>query len=160
MSKPFLHRGGLWVIAQSVLMLAVVVLAVGFHGDWTRLSLIVPGAVLFLIGGVFGIGGVLALDTNRTPFPRPRDDSHLVRRGIYAWVRHPLYTSVMAASLGWALIWQSWPALAAAVLLVPFFAAKARREERWLREKFPDYADYERAVPRFVPGKKALRLKG
>ena len=50
---------------------------------------------------------------------------------------HPLYTSVIAVALGWALVWQSWPALLVAATLIPFFAAKARREERWLREKFP-----------------------
>jgi protein-S-isoprenylcysteine O-methyltransferase Ste14 len=29
---------------------------------------------------------------------------------------------------------------------------KAGREERWLREQFPEYADYARRVARFVPG--------
>ena len=57
----------------------------------------------------------------------------------------------MLASLGWALIWQSWQAFIASQVLIPFFHAKARREERWLREQFPDYADYERRVPRFIP---------
>jgi protein-S-isoprenylcysteine O-methyltransferase Ste14 len=75
----------------------------------------------------------------------------LVQRGIYARVRHPLYTSVMLASLGWALIWQSGSSLLAALALVPFFHAKARREERWLCETFPDYADYASRVPRFIP---------
>jgi protein-S-isoprenylcysteine O-methyltransferase Ste14 len=35
--------------------------------------------------------------------------------------------------------------------LAPLFDAKARREERWLRQKFPEYAGYERRVWRFVP---------
>ena len=66
-------------------------------------------------------------------------------------IRHPLYTSVIAVAIGWALVWQSWPALLAAAALIPFFHAKALNEERWLREKFPDYADYERRVRRFIP---------
>jgi protein-S-isoprenylcysteine O-methyltransferase Ste14 len=57
----------------------------------------------------------------------------------------------MLASFGWALIWQSGSSLLAALALVPFFHAKARREERWLREMFPGYTDYARRVPRFVP---------
>ena len=44
-----------------------------------------------------------------------------------------------------------WPALLVAAMLIPFFHAKARREERWLREKFPEYAEYERRVRRFIP---------
>ncbi len=150
-SNSFLARGGAWVVVQFILMTAVIVLGVMFHGDWTRLPVIAAGAGFFVMGGYFGITGVAVLGRNRTPFPQPREGSELVQRGIYAQVRHPLYTSVMLASPGWALIWQSWPALIAALVLIPFFHAKARREERWLREQFPSYTDYERRVPRFIP---------
>ena len=151
MRNSFIERGGGWVVGQSLLMSAVVVLAVALPGDCTHLDLAIAGATLLVIGGVFGIAGVAALKSNRTPFPMPRHDSQLVQSGIYSRVRHPLYTSVILCSLGWALIWQSWPALVAAVALIPFFAAKTRREEHWLREKFPGYADYEKQVKRFVP---------
>jgi protein-S-isoprenylcysteine O-methyltransferase Ste14 len=132
-------------------MLGVIVLALAFHGDWTRLDMILSGGVLFALGAAFGIAGVIALKSNRTPFPKPCEGSRLVQSGIYGHVRHPLYTSVILASLGWALVWQSRPALLVAVALVPFLHAKARREERWLRERFPDYADYEKRVKRFLP---------
>jgi protein-S-isoprenylcysteine O-methyltransferase Ste14 len=147
----FLARGGAWVVVQFVLMTAVIMLGVMFHGGWSRLPVIVAGAVLFVVGGCFGIAGVTVLGGNRTPYPQPRAGSELVQRGIYARVRHPLYTSVMLASLGWALIWESAAAFGAALVLVPFFHAKARREERWLREMFPGYVDYARRVPRFFP---------
>ena len=147
----FLERGGAWVAIQFVLMTAVIGLAVVVHGDGTGLAVIAMGVALFLVGGVFGIGGLIVLGRNRTPFPQPREGSKLVQRGIYGVVRHPLYTSVMLASLGWALIWQSGLALAVALAQIPFFAAKAAREERWLRGKFPDYAVYVTRVPRFLP---------
>lgn len=150
-ASGYLARGGAWVVVQSILMTTVIVLGVIFHGDWTRLPVIAAGVGLFVTGGYFGIAGVVVLGRNRTPFPQPRAGSELVQRGIYEQVRHPLYVSVMLASLGLALIWQSWPALIAALVLIPFFHAKARREERWLREQFPDYADFERRVPRFIP---------
>jgi protein-S-isoprenylcysteine O-methyltransferase Ste14 len=150
-SPSFLARGGTWVVAQFVLMTAVIVLGVLRHGDWTRLLVIASGGLLFAAGGAVGIAGVVALGRNRTPFPRPQDSSELVQRGIYARMRHPLYTSVILTSLGWALIWQSVASLVAALVLIPFFHAKARREERWLCEKFPGYAGYARRVPRFLP---------
>ena len=150
-TSGFLARGGAWVVVQSILMTAAIALGVLFHGDWTRLPVITVGAALFIAGGCLGIAAVVVLGRNRTPFPQPGNGSELVQRGIYAQVRHPLYASVMLVSLGWALIWQSWPAFIAALVLIPFFHAKARREERWLREQFPDYADYERRVPRFIP---------
>ncbi len=64
---------------------------------------------------------------------------------------YPLYVSVMTGAIGWALVWQSWPAFLVAASLIPFLLAKARHEERWFREKFPDYADYEPRVRGFVP---------
>jgi len=150
-ANGFLARGGAWVVIQFVLMPAVIVLGVVFPGDWTRVPVIAAGVVLFVVGGYFGIAGVVVLGRNRTPFPQPRVHSELVAHGIYSRVRHPLYTSVMVASLGWALIWQSAASFAAALVLIPFFHAKARREERWLTEKFPGYADYAKRVPRFLP---------
>jgi len=151
--KPtsFLDRGGAWVVIQFLLMALVVALGVAVHGDWTRLPMIVSGAMLFAAGGYAGVAGVIALGRNRTPYPRPLEGSELAQCGIYARIRHPLYTSVMLASFGWALIWQSLPSLITALVLVPFFFAKALREERWLRERYPGYADYARRVPRFIP---------
>jgi len=151
MQWTFWQSGGAWVLAQSVLMTASIALGVVFHGDWTAILVIILGVALFFVGGVVGIAGVWVLGRNRTPFPRPRERSGFIQRGIYARVRHPLYLSVMLASLGWALIWQSWPSFVAALVLIPFFQAKARREERWLRDMFPEYADYQCRVPRFLP---------
>jgi protein-S-isoprenylcysteine O-methyltransferase Ste14 len=147
----FRERGGYWVIGQSALMLSVVVLGVAFHGDGSETFQAMAGAILFILGGAIGLAGVAVLGRSRTPYPQPRPDAVLIQRGIYAWIRHPLYTSVMLASLGWALIWQSGLALGAALLLIPFFDAKARREERWLAERFAEYGDYQRRVRRFVP---------
>jgi protein-S-isoprenylcysteine O-methyltransferase Ste14 len=111
----------------------------------------IGGVALLVIGAGIALAGALALGRNLTPFPKPGEQAQLVRHSIYAVIRHPLYTSVIAGAIGWALVWQSWPALLVALSLIPFFPAKARREERWLREKFPEYADYERQVRGFVP---------
>jgi protein-S-isoprenylcysteine O-methyltransferase Ste14 len=46
---------------------------------------------------------------------------------------------------------RSWPALLAALALAPLLDGKARREERWLRQQFPEYSSYQRRVRRFVP---------
>lgn len=147
----FFQRGGAWVLGQSVLLGAVILLAVFFRGDGFSPAVVIAGAVLMVVGAGVALAGALALGRNLTPFPKPTEQAQLVRHGIYALIRHPLYTSVILVSIGWSLIWQSWPALLVAATLIPFFHAKARHEERWLREKFPEYADYERRVRRFIP---------
>lgn len=144
-------RGVLWVVAQNVLMTAALILApvrcCDWSGDWSRPL----GITLAMVAAVFGFAGVLALGRNLTPFPRPCQDAALVQNGIYALVRHPLYTSVILVSAGWALFWRSSVAAIIVVLLAVILDAKSRLEERWLREKFPDYADYARRVRRFLP---------
>jgi len=145
-------RGSPWVVAQFALMVAG--LAAGpiwrapRHGG---LALAI-GIALLLLGAWLGLRGKRDLGSERTPFPRPKDDAQLVTTGIYARLRHPLYAAVIALGFAWALLWQSWPAMALATLQIFFFDAKARCEERWLRERFPNYAAYAQRVKRFIPG--------
>ena len=151
MKSMFLERGGAWVAGQAGLMLGVVGLSLFFHAGFRSLLVFALGAGCMVAGAAFGIAGALALGRNLTPFPKPLPQARLVRQGIFARIRHPLYTSVVFASIGWALVWHSWPALLAALVLVPFFGAKARHEERRLGERFPEYADYIRDTRRFIP---------
>lgn len=154
-ARGFLARGGGWALGQSVLMLLVLGLGPVFPEHtlgWSGGARTGAAWALSLIGAVFGIAGAWVLGGNRTIFPRPNPDSRLVTRGVYGLVRHPLYTSVLSLSLGWALWWGSGAAVAAAVALGVFLDRKARREERWLREQFEGYDAYARRVRRFVPG--------
>jgi amino acid transporter len=147
----FCERGGVWVVVQSILMLTVIGVAPGTSSELGTFTLRV-GWLLIGLGALFGLAGVAALKGNRTAFPKPREGSELVQHGIYAWVRHPLYTSVLLVSMGWALIWQSAIALLLALGMVPFFYAKAKLEEHWLRARFSEYAGYEgRVRSRFLP---------
>ena len=141
----------MWVAAQMALLAAVVALGPLWPGEWPSNLVVVCGRVLLMVSAVFAVSGFAALGRNLSPYPRPRAGATLVRHGIYSLVRHPLYASLMLGSIGWALVWRSGPALASAVLLALVLQAKAKVEERWLRERFPEYADYARHVRRFIP---------
>jgi protein-S-isoprenylcysteine O-methyltransferase Ste14 len=54
-------------------------------------------------------------------------------------------------AIGWAIAVRSWLTLAYALLLLVFLDVKSRREEQWLRERFPTYRDYQRRVRKLVP---------
>lgn len=148
----FTQRGGVWVVAQNALTLAALVLAPLVRTERQTVLELIVGCVLLGIGGWVGIAGVQALGRNRTPYPTPLENSTLVQHGIYGFVRHPLYTSLILASGGWALLWSSWLGLAAAGALTLLLYGKAIREEHWLRERYPEYREYERRVKRFLPG--------
>ena len=134
-----------------MLLLAIAILDITGHAAAKPLPIFICGLVLIVAAAICSFAGLLALGRNLTPFPKPSATTQLVQHGIYALIRHPLYTSVFCAAVGSSLIFQSWPALAVSLVLGVFFDAKARHEERWLRQKFPDYAGYERRVRRFIP---------
>ena len=146
-----LARGGAWVLAQFLLMIALLAAGPVWRGQWEGMWSFVMGLVLLALGAWAGLLGKRDLGSQRTPFPRPKVDSQLVTTGIYAHVRHPLYLAVILLGSAWALLWCSWPAAALAVVQVVFFDAKARLEERWLREQFSEYAGYASRVKRFIP---------
>ncbi len=152
MFDRFIQRGGVWVVCQGVLLAAVFPGAMVWAHGWRNGLTTASGALLLIAGACCGIAGTLSLGRNLTPFPQPSDRTQLVQTGIYRLIRHPLYTAVLCGSIGWALVFASWPALVAALCMIPFFDAKARVEERALRRKFPDYEQYEKRVKRFIPG--------
>ena len=151
MSNSFVQRGGWWVVGQFLLLFAIVILGYTCRATWKSLPIFICGLTFLTASAICGIAGLMRLGRNLTPFPKPSSEIQLVQHGIYSLVRHPLYTSVFCAAVGWSLVWQSWPDLAVSLGLGVFFDAKARHEERWLRQQFTEYADYERRVRRFIP---------
>lgn len=151
MSNGFGQRGGWWVVGQFILLLAIAVLGIATRSEPIQFPIFLCGLVFLTVAAVCGSSGAINLGPNLTPFPKPLARTQFVQHGIYRLMRHPIYTAVFCAAAGWSLVWQSWMALAVSLILAGFFDAKARREERWLREQFPDYAGYEKRVRRFVP---------
>lgn len=83
--------------------------------------------------------------------PFPKDQATLVETGPYHFVRHPMYSGAVMMALGWALWAQGWLAIGYAITLFLFFDCKSRREERWLKDKFANYAAYQRRVSKLIP---------
>jgi protein-S-isoprenylcysteine O-methyltransferase Ste14 len=62
-----------------------------------------------------------------------------------------MYLAILAAFAGWALLWASIAGAIVTAMLLVFFDLKARREEAWLIEAYPDYADYRRHTRKLIP---------
>lgn len=117
---------------------------------WSMASF-VAGDLLIIAGIVLGVGGVVGLGRNLTPLPHPKKDAALVENGAYSLVRHPIYAGLAFAAVGWGLLWRSPATLALAAGLLVFFDIKSRREELWLVQAFPRYAEYRRRVRKLIP---------
>lgn len=146
--------GWVLVTVQGLLLILFVLLP-------KRRGLFAPPDFLDVLGIILMIGGftiaiiaLLGLGAALTPTPVPQQNAALRTGGIYALIRHPIYSGILVAALGFTLavgsIWQVilW------VALIAFFYAKAFWEDRLLAEKHGvawfDYADHVSSfIPRF-----------
>lgn len=81
-----------------------------------------------------------------------RKNEALTTSGPYAYTRNPLYLGSLLIGIGFAVAALSW--WVGGVLVGMFFAIYLpviRAEERFLREKFPEFDEYARRVPRMLP---------
>jgi protein-S-isoprenylcysteine O-methyltransferase Ste14 len=157
--RPAWHKStrGEWYVVAQVLLFCLAIFGPRGHGLLPKagsglgLGLRVAGALLGLAGAGLFVAAMLHLGSSLTALPKPKENGHLVTRGAYGVVRHPIYAGIIYLILGWALWAQAPLALAWALLFFIFFDIKSRREEAWLREKYQGYADYQKKVKKLVP---------
>lgn len=113
--------------------------------------LAVVAVVMIVAAGAFGVAAAMRLGAGLTPSPLPPQTTRLQTTGVYACVRHPIYTALLLGGAGVILlggrltrVWV-WLGLLALLLL------KTRLEEAMLIARFPGYADYAATTPRLMP---------
>jgi protein-S-isoprenylcysteine O-methyltransferase Ste14 len=147
-------RGEGWVLVQGVLLVAVAVAGLvegSLPGTaWTAVSMV--GAVLVVVGGAIAVLGVRSLGRGLTALPHPNAQGQLVSSGVYGLVRHPIYSGIVLAALGYGLAMHAFvTAILGALVLLGFFTAKSMREEVWLERRYPEYPAYRAKTKRIVP---------
>lgn len=124
--------GWLLVVLQFVLLVVLVLLP---HRPATLLSLAI-GVPLIAAGLVLGLAASRRLGAALTPTPVPIADAGLRTSGVYSYVRHPIYSAILLAALGFTIALGSWWTLLGLVALVAFFAVKYRWEDRLLAQEY------------------------
>ena len=154
--------GMIWVviaisIAAGIFVASSRTLRAGMVGlfDFPESNWIPAAAIgLFVAGLILRWWAIVTLGRFFTVDVVVEKDHELVQRGPFRWVRHPSYTGVLVAFVGWAMTLGNW--IAMAVVLVPIFVAFVRRmnvEEEALRGALGErYADYMKRTKRLVPG--------
>ena len=133
--------------------------------DWLSLRLLPPGplesalGVALLVPGLaFTVWARVYLGRNWSGTVTLKEGHELIRSGPYAYVRHPIYTGLLVALLGSAVVCGELHALIGWCVVAGAFIRKLRIEERFMREIFPgQYQGYCAQVPALVPFTKLPR---
>ena len=146
-------RGELYVLVQAILLIALFFGPKDVFGlpDKLNQTLWWIGQILFYSGIVIAIWAAILLGPNLTPLPKPKPSGQLIQTGLYKLVRHPIYFGVILVSFGWSGIEQTIYTLVLAFIVLIFFDLKSRQEERWLTQKFSEYAEYKMTTKKLIP---------
>jgi len=138
-----------YVLVQAMLLVLIIFLSPSLGPQIHRVVLL--GWICEWLGIVGILISAASLRKSLTAVPIPKADGKLSTTGLYRYVRHPMYTSVLLFTLGIAL--QSGNAIKyfLAVALYALFYQKSVYEERYLRMRYPEYAEYSAQIPRFIP---------
>jgi protein-S-isoprenylcysteine O-methyltransferase Ste14 len=115
------------------------------------MTLEVIGAVLFACGIALAIWARLHLGRNWGMPMSQRAEPELVTSGPYRFVRHPIYTGLLTAMLGTALV-NNLLGLIVVAALVAYFYYSGMVEERNLASTFPEtYPEYRSRTKMLIP---------
>lgn len=110
------------------------------------------GVVLFSVGLLTAITARIQLGNNWSNIETGQvlEKQDVVDKGLYGYIRHPIYTGDLLLLIGLELSLNSWLVLAA-LLLCPVVMWKAVKEERMLLQELQGYVEYHRRTKRFIP---------
>jgi len=114
-------------------------------------ALAAVGTVLFACGLALAVWARLHLGRNWGPPTSQRAEPELITSGPYRFVRHPIYSGLLLALLGTALI-DSLFGLIVVAVLVGYFYYCGTVEERNLMAAFPEaYPEYKSRTKMLIP---------
>ncbi len=104
------------------------------------------GFIIIIIGSIIILLAIKDLGSNLSPFPRPIAKGNLITSGIYSFIRHPMYYSLILISLGIFIIKLSFYYLCLTITLTLVINFKIILEEKYLNKKFKNYFSYKEKV--------------
>ena len=117
-----------------------------------RVSIHIIGLLLTLAGATLAIWARVVLGTNWSGLVTVKENHALITNGPYTWVRHPIYSGLLLALLGTALVQGKVVYLIVISLAAVALWVKLRTEERFMYETFgEEYRYYHQNVKALIP---------
>ena len=154
--------------ALTFLILIVLLSTTRIPLPWLYRQLWPSGIWPFWIGAAFTVAGLLFavwarqhLGSNWSGTVTIKQGHELIRSGPYTYVRHPIYTGLLAALLGTTVASGTVRAAIGLAIIAVALVRKSRIEEGFMREIFPDtYQRYSAEVPALIPFTRPARSPG
>jgi protein-S-isoprenylcysteine O-methyltransferase Ste14 len=85
-------------------------------------------------------------------FGEPQETPHVITRGVFSLVRHPIYLGAILGYAGMICLTLSLASSAIFILIVAFYSYISWYEEKLLTQRFgEEYREYMRKVPMLFP---------
>ena len=113
----------------------------------------IPGFIrIILFLGFEAAAILLGIASHNVLFGKNTLESRVITDGVFAYVRHPLYLSILLTYLGFVFGTMSLLSLVLWVCYVILFDKMASFEEADLVRMFGEkYVDYQNSVPKWIP---------
>ena len=124
-----------------------------YRFDWSRFPPIIPkiGSVFLLVSYAL-YAEVIRENTYLSRTIHVQDGQRVIDTGLYALVRHPMYTVTLLLFLSFAVVLNSLWTLFCFLLFIPLFVIRILNEEKVLLKDLQGYASYREKVKyRLIP---------
>jgi protein-S-isoprenylcysteine O-methyltransferase Ste14 len=151
---PWSRVAHLGPLAVATLLLVLPPLPGWLGARWhePRTGTALAAAALVGAGLALTVWARVTLGGNWSATVTLKQDHRIVTAGPYRRVRHPIYTGLIVAFAGTALVRGDGSGLFALVIVVAALWRKLRLEERWLADAFgAAYTDYARRTRALLP---------
>jgi protein-S-isoprenylcysteine O-methyltransferase Ste14 len=111
------------------------------------------GLIIIICGVIIRYSAIRTLGKFFTVNLSVQDNQHLVRKGLYKYIRHPSYAGSLLSFIGLGISFNNW--LSVLVIIIPItltFLYRISIEERLLLQQFgSEYSDYAAGTKRLIP---------
>lgn len=129
-------------------------LRTGFMGEkfmWPNIYTEWVGLAIHLSGISLAVAARWKLGTNWSGRVTVKRDHELIQSGPYAFTRHPIYSGILFGLVGAVILQGEIRGIIALLFLFVALHVKISKEEKFMKQLFPGYADYAKKTKKIIP---------
>jgi protein-S-isoprenylcysteine O-methyltransferase Ste14 len=138
-----------FLIAAIVISVTLIESSLTHRQEITAVKIV--SIVLIILGIVTVFTALFTFNQKVTANPIPLETAKLRTNGIYGFIRHPMYSSVILFIIGFTLYERAYYSFFLNIFVVIFLVFKIKFEEKQLEKHFRDYQSYQAKTKKLIP---------